>query len=57
MDDSERVLAEMLTRVERSIKELDAESEERIEKASHEPRSVKERRRENLLGAIKLGSA
>jgi hypothetical protein len=60
MDDSDRVLIEavdMLTRVERSIKVLDAESDERIEEAAHDPRDVKERRRENLIGAAKACSA
>lgn len=51
MNDSEQYDLEMLARVERSIRELDAESEKRIEEAAHDPRDVKERRRENLIGA------
>jgi hypothetical protein len=42
---------QMVEQLWRVIHDLDATSHEQIEKASNEPRHIKNRRRENLIGA------
>ncbi|GAT04461.1 hypothetical protein [Mycolicibacterium fortuitum] len=53
--DTDVLVEQMVERLTQSVKELDAESSERIVTAAHdEPRSVRIRRQDNLLESVRL---
>lgn len=52
-DSTDSPLEEMMDRLTRSIDDLDATSQEHIERASNEPRHIKDRKRDNLIEAVR----